>query len=197
MNLNTLRDEAYRIARENGWHEEEHSNEHFLMLIITEIAEAVNADRSNRRAGRRIFEENANTPQPHPEKHWKFCYEQFIKGSLEEELADVVIRCLDLAGLRGIDLYQSEKELQHALFQIDPYTPKIKDFAAFAFRMVSYLVSADAYNPLRTKIGQIIITVFVFCSVEGIDLPWNIEQKMKYNRLRGYRHGGKNTEFHL
>ncbi len=33
----------------------------------------------------------------------KFCkviYDNYIKGSIEEELADVVIRCLDLAGLR-------------------------------------------------------------------------------------------------
>ena len=41
MNLNELRDEAYSIAKANGWHEQEHSDEHFIMLIITEIAEAV------------------------------------------------------------------------------------------------------------------------------------------------------------
>ena len=45
MNLNELRDEAYSIAKANGWHEEEHSDSHWLMLIITEIAEAVQADR--------------------------------------------------------------------------------------------------------------------------------------------------------
>ena len=36
MNLNELRDEAYSIAKANGWHEQEHSDEH--LLIITEIA---------------------------------------------------------------------------------------------------------------------------------------------------------------
>ena len=46
MNLNNLRDEAYSIAKMNGWHNEEHSDSHCLMLIITEIAEAVNADRN-------------------------------------------------------------------------------------------------------------------------------------------------------
>ena len=45
MNLNELRDEAYSIAKANGWHEEEHNDSHWLMLIITEIAEAVQADR--------------------------------------------------------------------------------------------------------------------------------------------------------
>lgn len=45
MNLNELRDEAYRIAKENGWHDEEYSNEHWLCLVISELMEAVQADR--------------------------------------------------------------------------------------------------------------------------------------------------------
>ena len=45
MNLNELKDRAYKIAKEHGWHEQELSDETYLMLIITEIAEAVNADR--------------------------------------------------------------------------------------------------------------------------------------------------------
>ena len=45
MDLNKLAKEAYETAREHGWHDEEHSDEHWLMLILTEIAEPVNADR--------------------------------------------------------------------------------------------------------------------------------------------------------
>ena len=55
MNLNELRDEAYSIAKANGWHEEEHSDSHSLMLIITEIAEAVQADRKNLHADVEAF----------------------------------------------------------------------------------------------------------------------------------------------
>ena len=43
--LNKLRDRAYKIAKAHGFHEKEYSDETYLMLIITEIAEAVNADR--------------------------------------------------------------------------------------------------------------------------------------------------------
>lgn len=45
MNLNELRDCAYLTAKEHGWHDKELSDETYLMLIITEIAEAVQADR--------------------------------------------------------------------------------------------------------------------------------------------------------
>lgn len=57
MNLNGLRNEAYSIAKANGWHEEEHSDSHWLMLIITEIAEAVQADRKDKHADAASFNE--------------------------------------------------------------------------------------------------------------------------------------------
>lgn len=41
-------DRAYRNACEHGFHDEKLSVEHFLMLVITEISEAVEADRAGR-----------------------------------------------------------------------------------------------------------------------------------------------------
>ena len=43
--LNELRDRAYKTACEHGFHEEELSDMHLLMLVITELSEAVEADR--------------------------------------------------------------------------------------------------------------------------------------------------------
>ena len=66
MNLNKLRDEAYSIAKANGWHEQEHSDEHWLMLIITEIAEAVQADLKNLYISKRNF-----APDLETEEEWR------------------------------------------------------------------------------------------------------------------------------
>ena len=49
MNLNELRDKAYKIACEHGFHDTELSNKHFLCLIISELMEAVEADRGGKR----------------------------------------------------------------------------------------------------------------------------------------------------
>lgn len=183
MNLNKLRDEAYSTAKEHGWHDKEHSDEHCLMLILTEIAEAVNADRKNEYAQRRMFEINAYTPQPNPEQRWMFIFEKFIKGSLEEELADVVIRCLDLAGLRDIDL-------THALDSLDELP--VTTFGEWTFTETAY----DMCFPVVTENAEAAVLstikyVFHYCKAKGIDIEWFIEQKMKYNKLRPYRHGGK------
>lgn len=56
MDLNKLRDEAYQIAKEHGWHDKEYSDSHWLMLLITEIAEAVQAHRKGDYADDRSFE---------------------------------------------------------------------------------------------------------------------------------------------
>ena len=48
MNLNELRDKAYKTACEHGFHDQELSNNHFLCLVISELMEAVEADRKGR-----------------------------------------------------------------------------------------------------------------------------------------------------
>lgn len=48
INLNKWRDRAYKTACEHGFHDKELSNEHCLMLVITELSEAVEADRKGR-----------------------------------------------------------------------------------------------------------------------------------------------------
>lgn len=52
MNLNELRDRAYKTACKHGWHEEDLSNEHLLCLVISELMEAVEADRKRMHAFR-------------------------------------------------------------------------------------------------------------------------------------------------
>ena len=48
IDLNDLRDKAYKNACEHGFHDQELSNEHCLCLIISELMEAVEADRKGK-----------------------------------------------------------------------------------------------------------------------------------------------------
>lgn len=57
MNLNELRDKAYQCAVAHGWHEENLSDEHFLCLVISELMEAVEADRKGKHAKVAMFKE--------------------------------------------------------------------------------------------------------------------------------------------
>ena len=106
MNLNELKDRAYKIAKAHGWHDKELSDETYLMLIITEIAEAVQADRDNRHADIEAFKKYEDRID------FKENFERQIKNTVEDELADVVIRCLSFAGHRRWDLQHALDEMK-------------------------------------------------------------------------------------
>lgn len=187
MNINELRNEAYSIAKANGWHEQEHSDEHWLMLIITEIAEAVQADRNNRHADVSKFKEWQGNSLPLSEetriRRFREDFEEYIKNSVEDELADVVIRCFDLAGLRGFDL---EK--------VAPLAESVESLKeGIGFIELCYFLSAmsTCYESTEEKVIEIISSVLKYCELIGIDLDFFIKTKMNYNRIRGYMHGGK------
>lgn len=48
--LNALKDRAYKTAVEHGFHEEEKSDAYWLGLVMSEMGEAVNADRKGQHA---------------------------------------------------------------------------------------------------------------------------------------------------
>lgn len=79
------------------------------MLIVTELAEAVDANRKGVIADRVAYEQaigNGEDPQK--------AFENYIKDSYEDELADTLIRIWDLAGKQGIDLeWHTEQKLKY------------------------------------------------------------------------------------
>lgn len=181
MNLNELRDKAYQCAVKHGWHEEEYSNEHFLCLVISELMEAVEADRKGMHANRANFE-YCMKQRKRDDGEFMYAFKQDIKDSVEDELADACIRMLDLAGLRGYDLDSFDYEGSDT----EDYSDMT--FTESMFRICSYVTD----NFYRDEPFILLNEIFAFCRDRNIDIFWHIEQKMKYNELRPYKHGDKN-----
>ena len=176
MDLNKLRDEAYAIACGYGWHSEERSDEHYLMLIITEVAEAVQADRDNRHADMEAFKKYEDKID------FKENFERQIKNTVEDELADVVIRCFDLAGLRGIDFRYADMLLSEGIREVQTPFPELMYLACEEITYHGY--------DLTEKLNALVAGIIAYCSQKGIDLDFFIRTKMEYNRMRPYMHGG-------
>lgn len=180
IDFNKLRDKAFETAKAHGWHDTELSDNHFLMMIITEISEAVEADRKGRHADMEKFLTNASKGDCPLEVD----FEIFIKNSVEDELCDVVIRCLDLGGLRGIDFDRTNKMLAKL---------KLKD-VQFTFTEIMFdlcCVLTHGFYNLSYILCLTIAAVIAYCDSKGIDIEWFINQKMKYNEMRSFKHGGK------
>jgi NTP pyrophosphatase (non-canonical NTP hydrolase) len=104
---------AHATAKEKGfWDGGERNKPELLMLIVSELSEALEALRKDHYAKPLSVVslshdlELANTDEEFelniPE--WKERFEQHIKSSFEDEIADVAIRLFDLCGGMGIDL---------------------------------------------------------------------------------------------
>jgi hypothetical protein len=181
MNLNELRDKAYQCAVAHGWHDENLSDEHFLCLVISELMEAVEADRKGMHANRANFEYYMKQ-RKRDDGEFMYAFKQDIKDSVEDELADACIRMLDLAGLRGYDLDSFDYEGSDT----EDYSDMT--FTESMFRICVYVTD----NFYKDELYILLNEIFAFCRDRNIDIFWHIKQKMKYNELRPYKHGDKN-----
>lgn len=185
INLNELRDRAYKTACEHGFHDEELSNEHCLCLVISELMEAVEADRK----GKRFNKDAKDTYELI--QNIKFCkviYDNYIKGSVEEELADAVIRLLDLAGLRNIHLELVTKDIGDSIDEIAEYY-KDDTFTEAIYHISTLPVVYTGLCGYNTAINEMILSIFGLAKHLNIDLLWHVNQKMRYNELRENKHG--------
>lgn len=170
--LTELRDRAYRAACDKGFHDEQKPDAVYKMLIITEIAEAVQADRKRLYAGKDKFDYAVDRGAYDCE----IAYEMYIKGSVEEELADIIIRMLDYCGMRKIEFREDNDG-----FPFDRLTA-FRTFPEAMYDLCGMITREDLPMefPLRC--------VIYYCESFGIDILWFVEMKMRYNELRPKMH---------
>lgn len=175
--------QIYEIACAHGWHEERKPDGLWMALVLSEVAEAIEADRKDRRITEEALEKFISVTTETDDYKvsdliWKTAFEHFIKGSLEEELADIVIRLLDYINMRWGDMYS---------WWYSPSSFRINDdFAVAAWHLVKEILNTGKMN-VRDAIQYTI----EWSEKLNIDISQFIEWKMKYNSLRPYKHGGK------
>ena len=108
--LNQLRDEIHANAKEKGFYDNPREVGTLLMLVVTEVAEALEADRTGDFCDFSKYEEckkEMDVGIRTSEEIEKYAFEKYIKNTFEDELADVIIRTLDICGYLNIDIERS------------------------------------------------------------------------------------------
>lgn len=101
--MNELRDKIYQNAKDKGFWDKERNMGESLMLIVTELAEALEVHRASGQLkefteGQKLSLEKMN------DEEFPETFSIMVKDSFNDEMADVLIRVLDLCGGYNIDI---------------------------------------------------------------------------------------------
>ena len=179
--LAKLQQRIWDVATAHGWHEQPISTAQYCGLIMTEMAEAIEADRNGRRSEDADFKRALTFEAANKDSYFKACYKDYIKGSIEEEFADVVIRVLDMA-----QEVHGDKMRWLGYYPCGQVYHENDSFIENAWYFIRKVLNWGTMN-----ISDCVSFMFDWSQHLGIDLWQHIEWKMKYNELRPYKHGGK------
>lgn len=108
--LNQLAHQIHQTAKEKGFWNEPRNTGELLMLVVSELGEALEADRKKRHClvnvKEQFFGDNPWKYSDPVMDHAQFTakFDVHVKDTFEDEIADAVIRLLDLCAGRGIDI---------------------------------------------------------------------------------------------
>nr|DAM43996.1 MAG TPA: NTP-PPase-like protein [Caudoviricetes sp.] len=188
MNYYEIAKEVHANAVAKGFWDEFHSPNHYFMLAITELSEAVEAHRKGR---------TASIPEgieDFPDKAFIPSFESHVKDTLEDELADTAIRLLDLYGSiieKKEDTPDITDQVKENYSHASDFVGVPNEFTDWAFALahdlsdnpIAYTTLLKVYNGLCT----------LLCMVEhfDVDLERHVRLKMRYNATRPRLHGKK------
>ena len=184
MNIPELMRESHSNAIERGFYPEGENKNigELLMLIVSELGEALEAHRCGRFAEKELID-----CLPDEGYRFEYAFENQIKDTFEDELADVFIRLFDLCGY----LIESEHNIIIENCFAVAKSKKIEnknvgswmfDFITYNLKMTKFEISQD-WIPAGA-LGETLGLLFSFCQSLNIPIEKHIKAKMAYNRTR-------------
>lgn len=152
-----------------------------LMLIVSELGEALEAHRKNKTCTNYIINDLIKQKENIQEFRWISLFEHHIKDTFEDEIADVFIRLFDLCGyleidnLKNIGVFGNLVNIGESLLLIAG--------SLYNFHQ-NWLISKNA-NDLHVSFGSLLW----LCDKINIPIEKHIEAKMAYNKTRPHKHG--------
>ena len=186
--LNRYAKDCHQRSVAKGFWDEPHTVGHSLMLAFGELHEAIEADRIGKWA--KLSPEAVKNLRVSYDATFTQAFLWFVKDRVEDEIADAVIRLLDLLGylLDGRKLQAWQVSCFDSVYGEDGIPPMLTDAL---MQIVATLCDADANCDTTNGILYAIKSLEQLCDHLGIDLMAHIDLKMKYNATRPVLHGKK------
>jgi hypothetical protein len=174
---------AHGNAKAKGFWETARPEKESLILIVSELAEALEAARANKFCSKQHFAEALNIYREIGRENiipnevsgaFNIYFNDFCRGTFEEEIADTLIRILDFAESRK-DVFQVEELIEAGESRTGFYIP-----------MMLFDITAHV---MKDELNEAIFLLYLLSVEKNFDLILWARMKMKYNETRGYKHG--------
>lgn len=183
--ISELVSNSYRVAHQHGFHDDYHSPAHYMMLVLSEIGEMVEADRKNRRFDMGLYRNGFDSDVA--------LFKRYIKDTFEDEMADVVIRLCDFCGSLNVLPYTNDVMVDMSDEFAKFWGEKSVCEQCFALSSMVVDIERASYDAddseMRKRLGSTLSFIFEMANYHGIDLLWHVDRKMEYNESRPRRHG--------
>ncbi len=101
--LNELRDKIYLNAKDKGFWDQERNIGEALMLVVTELSEGLETHRATGKI-ELVDDKIKEAMNQMADDEFKEHFALIVKDKFQDEMADSIIRILDLCGGLGIDI---------------------------------------------------------------------------------------------
>ncbi len=160
-----------------------------LMLIVSELGEALEAHRCGRfaeynkvvsfigKVDASVLLNGLNQKLTGAIDY----FESYIKNTFEDEIADVFIRLFDLCAY--LDLTINEPIIQKLILDKNIGS----DLFRITYELCKWITTSKLYQGVL--ISDVIELLITFCYINNITIEKHITAKMAYNRTRPHKHG--------
>lgn len=171
-------DLCYKIAKQRRFYDQECYNSIAaqLMHILSELGEAYNAHRKNKRSYLTESESVDEFKEGYTLLEFLNKYNIFFKDTFEDELANVLIRSYSFCGYFGINP------------EPDSYNETLNLLDNFKTIPEKLCILSEQLMTLRviqgSRIGSFIQSMEYFCKQIGVDIYKYVDLKIEYNKSR-------------
>ena len=106
---------------------------------------------------------------------WLDVFDDYIKDSIPDELADICIMCFSALGWKMETMTKFEAKIIERNFVSTP---------GVYFESISELLTTLSCRAALADIECAVAYTMQYCKANNNNLEWHVEQKMRYNELR-------------
>lgn len=111
--LNDSAKQIYQNNKDKGFWENERNVGELLMLVVSELGEAMESHRKGKFASRDFFYRELEANPEHSDTP-ELSFKHHVKDTFEDEIADAIIRLLDLSAGLEIDIeWHIQKKIEY------------------------------------------------------------------------------------